>query len=269
MRKFGMVAAMLVAGLMVSQAFGASTFYLSTTALPPVGQTSPAPGNPDITLDLVNGPTSVTMYLYAQFGASSTSTALAFDFAESNPAIVAGSNVQLVNPDIGDLIVEEEKVADIYRWNGWNQKVGIDGNSVGFAAIGKFDEHETGGYDAVGLTSAYGGTDPTRRGSANPYRYYVGQVTFTAAALGQTDIFLTVNDTLMLGTANMIGTVASPQMTLGGSDATPVPVSWDGTVYYIASGVKSQVADAHITVVPEPATLALLGLAGLVLVRRR
>lgn len=270
MRKFGLVAATLVAGLMVSQAFGAATIFLSTSPLPPSGQNGPVPGVPDITLNMGD---SVTLYLWAQLSTAATQ-AFGMDFVETSPAVVTGSNVVLVNPDIGDVIdpETEEKVCDIMRWNGWNQKVGMANGDVGFAAVGKFDDHETGGYYAIGLTSAVptGYTDPTRR-PPTPYKFYVGQVTFTAAAVGQTDIFLTINDTLMLGNAGMIGTTASPVLLLGGGDTTPVPVSYDvaTSTYYIASGAKSPLSDAHITVVPEPATLALLGLAGLVLVRRR
>lgn len=271
MRKFGLVAAVLVAGLMVSQSFGAATIFLSTSPLPPVGQNGPVPEVPDITLNAIGE--SVTLYLWAQLATANTQ-AFGMDFVETSPAVVTGSNVVLVNPDIGDVVDPEtsEFLYDIMRWNGWNQKVGMANGDVGFAAVGKFNDADSGGYYAIGLTSAVplGGSDPTRRGPT-PYKFYVGQVTFTAAAVGQTDIFLTVNDTLMIGSAGMIGTTAAPVLLLGGGDATPVPVSFDAgtSVYYIASGGKSLLADAKITVVPEPATLALLGLAGLVLVRRR
>jgi len=264
MRKFGLIAAMVAAGLMAGQAMGAGVvFYLSDV---PLGAGVPTPINPQITLELYppEGPESVTWYLWAQFS-SGTSTCIGMDYAETNAGVVTVDAVSVWNGIINPLTMDpEDPTTAMYRWNGSNVTTGDLG---GYAAVGGFNDPQ--GVNAAGLTSAQRlNGDPTWRG-ATPYQWYVGEVTFTAAQLGETDIFLTINDTLMIGNTTLIGTNLAPNIRFGAGEANSSPVSVDGATYYVASGVTGAVADAHITVIPEPGSLALLALGGLALIRRR
>ena len=70
-------------------------------------------------------------------------------------------------------------------------------------------------------------SDPTRRGAAAPFQFYLGSFTFNGTTVGSTDIFLTINQTLMLGNAGMIGTTASPGAALRhGRHPLPVRLGW-------------------------------------------
>lgn len=264
MRKFGLIAAMLVAGLMVSQAMGAATIYLSTSPLPAVGQPGPLPSNPQITLEV--GQTA-TLNVWAQL-ATATSTVLGLNFAETNGAVINVDSVNVWNGAVGSYTDPEtgEWAYDYWRWNGADTTTGAVG---GFSAVGKFDDRDSGGVAAVGLSSTYASTDPTKR-TPTPNKFWVGSFTFTATQAGETDIFLEVNHLLILGNAGFIGTPAAPVLLLGANDTTPVATSVDDKgVNYIAEFARSLLPDAHITVTPEPASLALLALGGLALLRRR
>ena len=126
-------AVLLVLAFTAGQAMGASTFYLSTV---PLSAPTPVVGTPDVTINVGD---SVTLYFWAEFptGANSVSTAMGWDFKESNPAIVDGSNAEAwngplnLNDDPGDGTPPNDWGA-VYRWNDWNPRVGMDSNSVGF-----------------------------------------------------------------------------------------------------------------------------------------
>lgn len=261
--KHGLVAVLAVVGLLGAQAMGSATFYLSQTSLE--SGAVPTPSNPDITITQGN---SVTLYLWAQL-ASASSKAMGFNYAATVPNILTATASTVWNGAIAPIIDPEtqEQIGDYWRWNGTNSWISP---VAGFSAVGGFDDPPPGHNSQNGLESAKAATDPTKRGAASPYHFYVGSVTFTGSQVGTTEIFMTINSTLMIGNTGMIGTTASPVLHLGlGDDA--VPVSFGGGVYYIADGVKSTAYDARITVVPvpEPATIGLLALGCLSLLRRR
>lgn len=262
MTKHGLVAALIVVGLLGAQAMAAVTFYLSPV---PLNGGTPTPTNPSATLNIGE---SVTWYLWAQTAAG-TSTAIGIDFVETSPSVVDATDVTMwngiINPneDPGDPEIPENDWA-IYRWNGTNVTTGALGGMKGVGGL-----NDPAGVNAAGFTTTKRTAgDPTWRGSS-PYQWYLGSVTFTAAAVGQTNIFLTVNSLLIAGNTTLLGTVASPNTRFGADEANSAPVSTDGSTYYIATGVTGQIADATITVVPEPATIGLLALGCLSLLRRR
>jgi MYXO-CTERM domain-containing protein len=210
-----------------------------------------------------------TFYLWAQLS-SASSTAIGLDFVETSPSVVTVTSVSVANPVVFyDADEPQNAEAWLFRWNGYDVTTSWVG---GFSTVGGFNDPQ--GVNAVGLSSYYGATDPTRRGSAAPYQYYVGSFTVVAASAGLTEIFLTVNDTLILGNNGMLS-----DLHFGAGDG-PVPVSTriEGalTTSYIASGVHSTLADATIycgggppPVEPEPGTAAMLAVGALALVRRR
>lgn len=258
----GVLAAALALGA-GGQVVGAGVvFYLSDVSLE--SGLVPTPTNPQVTLKLNE---SVTLYLWAQF-ASGTSTFMSMNYVETSSQVVTASTVTvwngILNPadDPHDPSYLEWEWA-IYRWPGCNWTTGAVG---GFACGGGFLDPYV--INAAGLTSLKRTSgDPTWRGTS-PYQWYVGSVTFTAAEVGQTDIFLTIGAGLLVGNSTLIGTPASPNVRFGAGEVNSSPVSVDGGTYYLAEGVTGQIADATITVVPEPAAAAMALLGALAGMRR-
>lgn len=271
MRKLGLVAAMLVAGVMISPAMGASTMHLSLTDPDTLTSTQvPTIETPEVTLNVGE---TVTLYLWAAITSNTAnSTAMGWSYVESNPAVVDAGPQDVYNPQINPDYDPEDPATGMYRWNEWNAKA--DFGALGWGAAGISDPS---GLDAKGFTGSSIYLDPTKHlsgtiGTLNPAHFAIAEVTFTAAAAGDTNIFLTVNSTLMLGSSQMIGTT-TPAMKIGAGEANAAPVSTvvqgGVTTYYIDSGVTGALPDAIIHVVPEPASLGLLALGGLALIRRR
>jgi hypothetical protein len=253
MKAFAIAAGVLAAAVTSGTAMGSATFYLSTVS--PESAATPVPGNPRM---YITPWQPVTLYLWAQLS-SASSTGMGLDLVETNPAVVTVTNVSIANPVVfRDPDDPENPESWLYRWNGYDVTTGGMG---GFAAAGGFND--PAGVNAVGLTTLYGATDPTRRGSAAPYQYYLGSVKFEFTAIGITEIFLTVNDTLMISTTGMLN-----DLHFGAGDgALPVSVSGEGQ-RYIAAGVHGTLSDATIFI-PEPGTVGLVVVAGVAMMRRR
>lgn len=135
-------------------------------------------------------------------------------------------------------------------------------------------------YDMTGMTGTYPNWPPTYTS--------VGQLTWTGIQLDlpagyytvvsaadisgiatinlPADILATLTITNVTGGAALVGTVAASPPGLGTSD--PLQMFWDGQWYNYGAGYP---ADLYWTVgiVPEPGTLVMLALGGLLMIRRR
>jgi hypothetical protein len=246
-----MVAALLlVAGLSAGQVFGA-TLYLSTLGL---GEGA-TPGNASLTLNVGD---SATLYLWADLTVAEACNGLGLDVLSSDPAVVEGTSSVIENP-----AVFGAAVPNFLRWNPpiahgtpGDLVTGINAVAVGFDPVSGIQGNQ--------LSGAFSGTDPTYNAGSG---FLVGTFTLDATAAGVTEIKLAANDSLITGT--MIGTDVAPLLHFGTGDAV-VPTSVDqDNQYFVAAGATSTLADATIEVIPEPATLSLLALGGLALIRRR
>lgn len=244
-KRIAIWAAVLAMAWAAGQA-GASTIYWVTTGLAGGG---PVISNPQVTLNLGE---SKTLYLWADIPVTAQCLAMGLDFVETNSPVITATAVTVANPLIG--ADPEEPGSGQYRWGGTSTKLSP---VAGFSAAG-------------GLGLRVDLTDPTLAPPPRPpYRLLLGSFTFTGAALGSTDIFLTVNGMLMTGNASMIGSIAGPVLHFGAGDAAIYPNEDPPGIFYMAYGAQSAVADATITVVPEPAGAGLVVVGAMGLVRRR
>jgi len=227
--------------LMVWGQVEAATFYFST-----VGKDgTPTAGNPSIP---VNVGETVKLYLWAQLSVVDSTTSPGLDVVCSNTDLIEPTAFVVENP----LVVG---AANVYRWMA---PVMVDlAEPAGFqATIGKSD-----GDTAVGLNGSLT-SDPTRVGDS----FLIGAFSFVGTAAGEAELFLTVNESMING--SITGTPSSPALHFGtGDDALPVDLV--SGRYVVAAGRTSTAADATITVVAEPATVALLGLGAVLAWRRR
>ncbi len=240
MRRHGFVAAFaLVAAFVAGQTFAATmNFWLSTEG---VGELTAGPGNPELTLN-VGDEVTLTIWVNPQ-----TSVLIGGTFN------VATTNVGVVNTVDGSVEAYNPAFAGNTRWN-----AGFDPGS--YSAENLYEEPV---YVAVGGPHGVGGFipeffDTTRNAAFNAYP--LASFTIRADAIGQTELFFEIagGGLVYAGTAN-------PDILANfgtGDDAI-------AAVGSLNPAGRSLLADATITVVPEPASLGLLALGALALVRRR
>jgi len=204
-------------------------------------------GNPVIELPNVGATT--TLYIWAI--PTQRYDFVSLDIVSSDPAILEATASDMYNP--------EYMFATVLSIIRWNEPVN-DGVLVGDlltdmtgAAVklppGDLHYALSGLYD--GLTQA---ADPTYDAAVGTGGFLVGEVTVQATAEGSTEVRMVV------GPAK-IGELPGDVYFGTGDD----PVEGGGTI----EGVSSDLADATITVLPEPVTLALLGVGAMGLLARK
>jgi len=268
MRKYGLIAAFLVvAGLAASQAHATGYLYFATLNHHSGAITI---GNPSLTMNVGD---SATLYLWYSWGTPNGTTTqnkvqgLGLDILSSNPAVLQGTNMVMLNPNVNPDDELETR---------WNPPVGTGTlgdlvTGINAVAIGSNPVDGTTG-DQMPVNFANDETSQTNHNPGTNTEWnsvLVGSITFQATAAGTTDIKLAAGQSLIVGNAVATST-GLPNLGFGWGDAL-LPVSVSGTQKYIAAGVVSTLADATVTVnaIPEPATLGLLALGGLALIRRR
>lgn len=238
MRRHGLIAAFtVVAALVAGQAFAQPLFYLSESN---PGDGTNAAGNPDITLN-VGETTTVT--LWAETDGTSI-IGVDLDILNSILGVASAVPGSLVLYNPGPLPVIGNK-----RWND-GSVAGVEGQLLTgtlLAAIGGPNGIGSGGADFF---------DPTIENGAYPILSFDIQ----GDAVGATDVFMTIS---------------GGGMAYAGVDGAETFINFgtgDNAIAAVGSvnpNGQSAVADATITVIPEPASLSLLALGALALVRRR
>lgn len=241
MRRHGVMAAFgLVAALVAGQTFAATmNFWLSEEG---VGALTAGPSNPDITLN-VGETATLTLWVATPGGASLIGGS--FGIAATDPAILTTNSVSSYNPT----------VLGQPRWN-----AGFLPGTAG-EAVTNVLYVALGGPNGVGsalteLAQPLG--DPTYNAAQDAFALLTFEV--QADAVGVTELFLELEGGGMVY-AGVDG--ANTLATFGAGDDAIVAVG------SLNPGGRSLLADATITVVPEPASLSLLALGALALVRRR
>lgn len=248
-------AAALFAGV---QSADAARFFLSTQAFSNPGQLTtgvPLVENPVIEVAPGN---VVQLHLWLQTNTGDFISGLGLRYDDTVEGVVTAASY--ATPQISWPVDPEDPTAGtVTRWNtpinnGQLNSGGFlvrDTNAVG---INAGDDPRTGLANNLN-------DDPTRKtlpaGTVGGLRaFYVATLTLNANAVGTTDIFLES------GTATISGAGLAGDLFFGWGDAA---VPQDATV----PGMRSASYDARITVIPEPASLSLLALGALPMLRRR
>lgn len=241
MRRHGLVAMFALAAVFASgQAYAAvMNFWLSTEG---PGALTAGPGNPNLVLNVGD---EVNLTIWVQ---PLTSQLLG---ATLN---VATSSVGVVNTVDGSIVDYNPGFAGNTRWNA---------EFIGGTADAQY-LYKDNLYLAVGGPHGVGGFiadffDPTR--NATFAAYPLATLTVRADAVGVTELFFEVAG----GGLSYAGILDGTQVLADFGDGDD-PIIAVGSLNL---GGRSALADATITVVPEPASLGLLALGALALVRRR
>ena len=221
---------------------GAITFFLSDKGL---GEGASL-GNPVITLPTVGA--TDTLYIWAN--ADVKVIGMGMNVIADAPAIVQATARAIYDPVYGPVGFPP---TTWYRW----------GLPIGQGVLGDL----VTGINAVALsaTRSVAGIDPAWKADgilnweAAANAWLIGEITVQATAEGLTPVHFTVSPAFI---APAVG---------HGHDLTVYFGSGDAPVNGESVGVETAVADATIEVLPEPATLTLLGVgvAGLLARRRR
>ena len=281
MRKASLALAAALSVGVAAQAFAAPcTFFFDQTAVTTTGSlnrngvytipsfTSPSspltPGTPTISLPASAIGTSVTLHHWVHFDdPNDVINGLGLNVISSNASVVEASSDSLPFVYQGKSGTTRQ-----YRWTSTGDNTGAYGAPGATTLFSNINT--TGGVqDAVGVSALDTLNDLTdaSQSTGQGDNVWLGDLVLKVDALGTTHLSL--------------GMGASQTSYAAGS--TDLHTSNNGSYFYLSpgdalannqlngntTGAVAGAYDATITVAPEPATLALLGLGGLCLLRRR
>lgn len=235
------------------QADGANLYGSSAAAL---GDLTPVTGvNADVTL---GAPGSGWLQVW---GINTSTTAFITSWghdinASVNGAGVSASSYTVLNPTVN-------KEGTVFRWEN-SAATGNGALNVGSDIVTAASAVAVS--LANGVKSGVGAGDSYSNGSdSNNVAYLLGVLEISASSNGVTELRFEISALKITGA----GTSASGAVHFGWADATNGETLISDPAGGSTVGATSSGWDARITVVPEPVTVALLGLGGLALIRRR
>ena len=244
------MATVLSLGVMAGTANAAKLWFSDTATPAAVGNAS---------LNMTEGDTA-SLYLFLQLDQGEAITGMGLTISSTGDPAVQATGHPIENPTFpagfGQTAI---------RWNVPTDEgdLNTNGDLVHKAFNLAIPETETNPENETGILQGAAGVDPTYH--AGTGSFLVSTLELEAVAAGAIDLFIEIAE----GDGGAYrGSVNSLSMGVGDDPVDP-DGSAAGTTLF--DPLISDVADATITVVPipEPASLALLGLGGLLLVSRR